>query len=346
MACHQLGPRVWLSVIIFGFGIITLCTAFIENYAGLVVCRLLLGVCESGVQPGIVYAYSQFYRRHEMTSRLGLKAVGASIARAFGRLLGSGLGRIPPHGILTSWRWIFLIEGALTVLLAGVVFTFMPRDVENSKFLTDDEREIACRRISEENMSTDDEGMGLQTFKKALWNINTQMVAVALIMSLLSLTSLLLFLVSALYPARWRSCKEIRNRYLTCDPITAAHPPKNKHGLQRNARPAPLRPPLHRRRSILYKRLLPCRLIPHPRLHPPRFYPHHNHWIYHPSHSQIIERPLLRPLPRHHRRIHMLPYPALLGKCQRSRPCGPRRGDGLRGGDCESGIDHLSVFAF
>lgn len=196
MACHRLGPRIWLSTITFGFGLVTLCTAFIENYHGLVVCRLLLGVCESGVQPGIVYAYSQFYRRHEMASRLGIKAAGASIAGAFGGLLGSGLGRIPQHGILKSWRWIFLIEGLLTLVLAVVVFALMPGDVETSKFLNNDEREVASRRIAQENMTTGEERMDLATFKKALWNPNTQMTGLALIMSLLSLTSLSLFMVS------------------------------------------------------------------------------------------------------------------------------------------------------
>jgi MFS family permease len=131
-----------------------------------------------------------------MASRLGLKAVGASIAGAFGGLLGSGLGRIPPHGMLMTWRWIFLVEGLLTVTLAGVVFVLMPGDVETSTFLTEEEREVANRRIFEENMTSGEERMDLEAFKKALWNPNTQMTGLALIMSLLSLTSLSLFMVS------------------------------------------------------------------------------------------------------------------------------------------------------
>ncbi|KAM0325868.1 hypothetical protein ACHAQA_007171 [Verticillium albo-atrum] len=200
LMCKMLGPRIWLSFITFGFGLTTMCMSFVTNYPGLLACRLLLGVFEAGVQPGLMFTYSQFYRRHEMASRWGIKAAGGAVAGAFGGLLGSGLGNLPKAGILERWRWIFLIEGLMTMVVAGFVYWFMPHNAADATFLTTEEKELAIRRVDEENkMSVGSEDLSPWRFaviKKALWNANTQLVSLAIMMSLLSLTALSLFMPS------------------------------------------------------------------------------------------------------------------------------------------------------
>jgi MFS family permease len=221
--CKKLGPRLWLSFITVGFGLTTMCMAFVTNYAGVMTCRLILGMFEAGqksnnpscrssqyankllgVQPGLMFAYSQFYRRHEMASRWGIKAAGGSIAGAFGGLLGSGLGNIPRAGILVRWRWIFLIEGILTILVGLITWVFMPSSLETASFLTKEERETAVRRINDENKTGREEEelspWRLAVLKKALWNANTQLVSLGIMMSLLSLTALSLFMVRTTHP--------------------------------------------------------------------------------------------------------------------------------------------------
>src|SRR5688572_17465107 len=46
--CKKLGPRLWLSFITVGFGLTTMCMAFVTNYAGVMTCRLILGMFEAG----------------------------------------------------------------------------------------------------------------------------------------------------------------------------------------------------------------------------------------------------------------------------------------------------------
>lgn len=46
--CKRMGPRIWLSFITFGFGVVTMGMAFITNRASLLACRLLLGLFEAG----------------------------------------------------------------------------------------------------------------------------------------------------------------------------------------------------------------------------------------------------------------------------------------------------------
>lgn len=163
-----------------------------------------------------MFTYSQFYRRHEMATRWGIKAAGGAIAGAFGGLLGSGLGNVPKAGMFERWRWIFLVEGLLTVVVSAFVYWLMPNSVATASFLTEEEKQVATRRIDEENKmnvgSEDQSPWRPAVLKKALWNANTQLVSLGIMMSLLSLTSLSLFMVSqGLFDGRDRIASIIAN---------------------------------------------------------------------------------------------------------------------------------------
>ena len=54
MLLKKIRPSVWLSLIMFFWGVITICQGVTQSFAGLVVCRFLLGVFEAGFVPGII----------------------------------------------------------------------------------------------------------------------------------------------------------------------------------------------------------------------------------------------------------------------------------------------------
>jgi hypothetical protein len=41
-------PSKWISRIMVSWGIVTICTAAVSSYEGLIVCRVFLGVAEAG----------------------------------------------------------------------------------------------------------------------------------------------------------------------------------------------------------------------------------------------------------------------------------------------------------
>lgn len=57
----KIGPRIWLALIMVVWGISTTCIGTVENYEGLLVGRIFLGVAESGHFPGVMYLLSAFY---------------------------------------------------------------------------------------------------------------------------------------------------------------------------------------------------------------------------------------------------------------------------------------------
>lgn len=46
-----IGPKFYLPMLVVGFGFVSLCTAFVTSYEGLLAARAFLGVFEGGVMP-------------------------------------------------------------------------------------------------------------------------------------------------------------------------------------------------------------------------------------------------------------------------------------------------------
>jgi len=46
-----IGPKYYLPMLVVGFGFVSLCTAFVKSFEGLLAARAMLGVFEGGVMP-------------------------------------------------------------------------------------------------------------------------------------------------------------------------------------------------------------------------------------------------------------------------------------------------------
>jgi adenylosuccinate synthase len=47
----KLGPKYYLPLLVCGFGFVSLCSAFVQSFQGLLAARAFLGVFEGGVMP-------------------------------------------------------------------------------------------------------------------------------------------------------------------------------------------------------------------------------------------------------------------------------------------------------
>ncbi|KAI9172818.1 transporter [Paramyrothecium foliicola] len=192
MIQRKLGPKIWLAFLTISFGLVTMCISFVRSFGALCATRVALGLCESGVLAGIMYTLSTFYRRHELTTRMGYLNAVVTLSGAFGGLLATGFSRVPAFGILHTWRHIFFFEGLITMLV-GFSVLFLPNHPSTAGFLTEEERAYACSRLIDEAKALSSERMNKVTFKRALLHLPTQLVAVALVCALCAMGSMQLF---------------------------------------------------------------------------------------------------------------------------------------------------------
>lgn len=111
--------------------------------------RFLIGLFEGGFLPGVIYLLSMYYTRFELQFRFTIFVSASILAGAVGGLFAFLLAKLDGAGGYSGWRWIFIIEGIITVL-AAVVGKFLVVDWPHSaKFLTTQEKTRIAQRLEE-----------------------------------------------------------------------------------------------------------------------------------------------------------------------------------------------------
>lgn len=140
-------PSRWISFITTSWGIIATLTGITQSYAGLIVCRLLLGLVEGGLFPGATVYLTLFYTKRELALRVGYLFVSAAIAGALGGLLGYGIGFMDGVSGQRGWRWILIIEGLPSFVLGIATWFLLADSPETAFYLTDQEKELMRIRL-------------------------------------------------------------------------------------------------------------------------------------------------------------------------------------------------------
>ncbi|GIZ41348.1 hypothetical protein CKM354_000465400 [Cercospora kikuchii] len=124
---RKVGPAVWLSGLATLFGVVSLCCGFVGDWTELLGCRVVLGALEAGFYPGCVYLLSCWYVRYEIQKRFSVFYMVATLASGLANVLAYGLSQMEGTAGIRGWRWIFIIEGLITVALGLVsVFIIVP----------------------------------------------------------------------------------------------------------------------------------------------------------------------------------------------------------------------------
>ena len=132
----------------FGWGIINMAMGFVHSYGALVVLRFFLGAFEAGVLPGIIYLTSMYYKRHEFQTRMSVLFSSTLVAGAFGGLLAYAIAHLGGRSGYNAWRWIFIIEGAITAFIAIFSVFAIVDWPEQCRYLTAEEKELVKRRLA------------------------------------------------------------------------------------------------------------------------------------------------------------------------------------------------------
>ncbi|KAI4634379.1 hypothetical protein J4E81_003890 [Alternaria sp. BMP 2799] len=207
----RLGPKYYLPLLVCGFGFVSLCSAFVSSFAGLLVARAFLGVFEGGVMPGLAFFITCFYKRNELLFRIGIYVSAASMAGAFGGLLATALARIPPWGastmILHTWRNIFFFEGLFTVIVGLAAPFLMPRSPEECWFLNERERMIATQRLVLKGGADENEKTEVHHVKRAVMNITNYFCAFGFFFINITVQGISLFMPTILRDLGWTATK-------------------------------------------------------------------------------------------------------------------------------------------
>ncbi|KAF5312372.1 hypothetical protein D9619_002768 [Psilocybe cf. subviscida] len=124
LVSKRVGPDVWIPCQMVLWSIVSMFQFFLnvpEN-----ALSVMLGFMQGGFIPDIILYLSYFYTKTELPIRLAffwLSNYSADLSSAF---LATGILRLRGVGGRAGWRYLFLLEGALTLVVGITSFFLMP----------------------------------------------------------------------------------------------------------------------------------------------------------------------------------------------------------------------------
>ncbi|KAG4436142.1 hypothetical protein IFR05_008385 [Cadophora sp. M221] len=150
-------PGIYLGVAALIWGGVSACMASVHSYGGVIAVRFFLGFAEAPFFPGALLMLTSWYARSELPFRIAILYAGNTLSNCFGGLIAAGvLGGMEGVSGLRAWRWLFILEGSVTIAIALIAVLVLPNYPKKAKWLTDEEREYAIWRIADEAAGQED----------------------------------------------------------------------------------------------------------------------------------------------------------------------------------------------
>jgi len=164
---EKVGARMWIARIMITWGIISAAFMFthqihwgsIAPLFGLndaeftfYFLRTLLGVAEAGFFPGIILYLTYWFPSEIRARKVALFMTAIAISNVIGSPISGGIMQYS-DGLAgwRGWQWLFLLEGAPSVVMGFLVFALLPDGPRKAKWLTSEEKDLIVKRVEEDH---------------------------------------------------------------------------------------------------------------------------------------------------------------------------------------------------
>ncbi|WP_063825968.1 MFS transporter [Paraburkholderia caribensis] len=137
---RRFGTRRWIGFLMILWGALSMATAGVKGPSTFYLLRFLVGAAEAGFFPGVVFYITCWFPASYRARIASIFLLAVPLSSFFGSAISASLMELNGYG-LSGWQWMFLIEGAPSILL-GLCFLWLmadgPRDVS---WLADEQKQ-------------------------------------------------------------------------------------------------------------------------------------------------------------------------------------------------------------
>ncbi|KAK3295431.1 major facilitator superfamily domain-containing protein [Chaetomium fimeti] len=178
LVSKKLGPDRWIPIQIVLWSVVAITQCAITGRSGFLATRALLGLLEGGFIPDIVLWLSYFYTSRELPIRLSYFWTTLSLTTITTSLLAFALLHLRGVNGWAGWRWLFLVEGLITLLVGLASFFNMPASAVQTKawfrpkgWFNDKEVAIVVNRVLRDDPSKGDMHNREAITPRRLWEV-------------------------------------------------------------------------------------------------------------------------------------------------------------------------------
>jgi len=144
---ERFGARRWIARIMISWGIVSAAFAFIPQISAATgfssewifyFLRLLLGACEAGFFPGIIFYLTLWFPTIYRARVISLFMLAIPISSIIGAPISGLLLNLSGAG-LNGWQWLFICEALPSALVGFAVLVFLPDFPRQATWLEPDE---------------------------------------------------------------------------------------------------------------------------------------------------------------------------------------------------------------
>ncbi|KAF5322407.1 hypothetical protein D9619_001308 [Psilocybe cf. subviscida] len=184
-------PSLYIGICTVLWGVTSALTGITRNFAGIIACRVFIGLPESAFYPGAIYVLSRWYTKKELAFRSAFLYAGLLISNAFGSLIAAGiLGNMEGKRGIRAWRWLFFIEGSITVIVGLNAIWLLPDYPHNTRWMSPFESRLAQARLSEDAGEADQDNSEDSPMRGLIMAIKDPKVGIFAIMTIAQLLGL------------------------------------------------------------------------------------------------------------------------------------------------------------
>lgn len=143
-------PGLYICSAATVWGCVSAATAAVKTYQGLMAIRVFLGVTEAVFFPGVIYFLSAWYTKNELGKRLAALFMFQMVGSAFGGFVAAACLTLDGRYGIAGWRWLFIVEGTVTIGCGLLFALLMPEYPHNARLLKPVERDYAVWRLEVE----------------------------------------------------------------------------------------------------------------------------------------------------------------------------------------------------
>ncbi len=140
---ERIGARKTLARIAILWGLASMSTMFVRTDTWFYILRFLLGAFEAGLYPGVILYLTYWFPARHRARMLGYFMTAVPIAGIFGGpISGWIMSALCGAAGLANWQWLFLLEGAPTMIVGFVTLAIMVDAPAQARWLTESERQF------------------------------------------------------------------------------------------------------------------------------------------------------------------------------------------------------------
>jgi ACS family tartrate transporter-like MFS transporter len=150
----KIGMRRWLFTISTLWGVAATGMAIIHTATEFFALRIVLGIAEGGFAPGLIWYLSSWMPARYRARPISAIMLALPVSIVLGGPLSGWLLNL--HGTQWSgWRWMFLIEGLPTIIMAIVAVRLLANTPSDAKWISQEERLWLQHQIEWEETNRD-----------------------------------------------------------------------------------------------------------------------------------------------------------------------------------------------